>query len=133
MGARSYRAEPSASLEEWQSYRAGLDALEARLLISHPDMDWLDGLRAFRAGADAGIRWARSMTSPDITPVSPIRPRTRARPGSARHLASRSVSWRCFKSSPEEKHDNTGQQSHADEQHGDPRGGACLDRSCPEL
>ena len=68
--------EPSASLEEWQSYRAGLDALEARLLISHPDMDWLDGLRAFRAGADAGIRWARSMTSPDITPVSPIRPRT---------------------------------------------------------
>ena len=69
--------EPSASLEEWQSYRAGLDELEARLLVSHPDLSWLDGLRSFKAGADAGIRSRRSSeTSPDITPVSPILPRT---------------------------------------------------------
>jgi hypothetical protein len=47
-----------ASLEEWRSYRAGLDALEARLLVTPPDLDWLDGLRAFKAEADAGIRLA---------------------------------------------------------------------------
>ena len=47
--------DPLASLEEWQSYRAGLNALEARLLVSHPDLDWLDGLRAFKAEADAVI------------------------------------------------------------------------------
>jgi hypothetical protein len=47
--------DPLAPLEEWQSYRAGLDALEARLLVSHPDLDWLDGLRAFKAEADAVI------------------------------------------------------------------------------
>jgi hypothetical protein len=47
--------DPSAPLEEWQAYRAGPDALEARLLVSHPDLDWLDGLRAFKAGADAEI------------------------------------------------------------------------------
>ena len=47
--------DPQASLEEWQSYRAGLDALEARLLVSHPDLDWLDGMRAFKAQADAVI------------------------------------------------------------------------------
>jgi hypothetical protein len=35
-------------LEEWLSYRAGLDALEARLLVSHPDLDCLDGIRAFK-------------------------------------------------------------------------------------
>ena len=64
--------EPSASLEEWQSYRAGLDALEARLLVSHPDLSWLDGLRSFKAGADAGIirRTRSSRTSPDIASVS---------------------------------------------------------------
>jgi hypothetical protein len=39
----------------WQSYRAGLDALEARLLVNHPDLDWLDGMRAFKAEADAVI------------------------------------------------------------------------------
>jgi hypothetical protein len=48
--------DPSAPLEEWQSYRADLDALEARLLVSHPDLDWLDGIRAFKAEADAVIR-----------------------------------------------------------------------------
>ena len=47
--------DPSAPPEEWQSYRAGLDALEARLLVTHPDLDWLDGLRAFKAEADDGI------------------------------------------------------------------------------
>ena len=45
--------DTSAPLEEWQSYRANLDALEARLLVSHPDLDWLDGMRAFKAQADA--------------------------------------------------------------------------------
>jgi hypothetical protein len=44
-----------APLEDWQSFRVGLDALEARLLVSHPDLDWLDGMRAFKAGADAVI------------------------------------------------------------------------------
>jgi hypothetical protein len=37
--------DPSAPLQEWQSYRADLDALEARLLISHPGLDWLEGYR----------------------------------------------------------------------------------------
>ena len=37
VGARAHRPpDPLAPLEEWQSYRAGLDALEARLLVSHP-------------------------------------------------------------------------------------------------
>ena len=48
--------DPLAPLEEWQSYRADLDALETRLLVSHPDLDWLDGIRAFKAEADAVIR-----------------------------------------------------------------------------
>ena len=48
--------DPLAPLEEWQSYRAELDVLEARLFVSHPDLDWLDGMRAFKAGADAVIR-----------------------------------------------------------------------------
>ena len=48
--------DPFAPLEEWQSYRADLDALEIRLLVSHPDLDWLDGIRAFKAEADAVIR-----------------------------------------------------------------------------
>jgi hypothetical protein len=47
--------DPSAPLQEWQSYRADLDALEARLLISHPGLDWLDGIRAFKVEADAVI------------------------------------------------------------------------------
>jgi hypothetical protein len=47
--------DPLAPLEEWQSHRADLDLLEARLLVSHPDLDWLDGIRAFKAEADAGI------------------------------------------------------------------------------
>jgi len=64
--------DPQASLEEWKSYRDGLDALEARLLVSHPDLSWLDGLRSFKAGADAGIirRTRSSRTSPDIASVS---------------------------------------------------------------
>ena len=53
--ARIEPPDPLAPLEEWQSYRAGLDALEARLLVSHPDLDWLDGMRAFKAQADARI------------------------------------------------------------------------------
>ena len=56
MPAHIVPPDPSASLEEWQSYRASLDELEARLLVSHPDLSWLDGLRSFKAGADAGIR-----------------------------------------------------------------------------
>ena len=47
--------DPLAPLKDWQSYHARLDALEARLLNSHPDLDWLDGLRAFKAEADAVI------------------------------------------------------------------------------
>ena len=35
-------------LEEWQSYRAELDVLEARLFVSHPDLDL--------AGWDAGVQ-----------------------------------------------------------------------------
>jgi hypothetical protein len=34
------------------------DALEARLLVSHPDLGWLHGMRAFKALADAAIRRA---------------------------------------------------------------------------
>ena len=30
--------------------------LAGRLLVSHPDLDWLDGIRAFKAEADAVIR-----------------------------------------------------------------------------
>ena len=33
--ARIEPPDPLAPLEEWQSFRAGLDALEARLRISH--------------------------------------------------------------------------------------------------
>ncbi len=76
--------EPSGSLEEWQSYRAGLDELEARLLVSHPDLSWLDGLRSFKAEADAGIRARSSGTpSPDITPVSLPRTPRPAKMGTA--------------------------------------------------
>jgi hypothetical protein len=50
--------DPLAPLQEWQAYRTDLDALEAELLVSHPDLDWLDGMRAFKAGADAVIRRA---------------------------------------------------------------------------
>ena len=47
--------DPLAPLKEWQSYRAGLDVLEAGLRVRHPDLDWLDGMRAFKAQADARI------------------------------------------------------------------------------
>ena len=47
--------DPLASLQEWQSHRAELDVLEARLRVSYPDLAWLDGMRAFKAEADAGI------------------------------------------------------------------------------
>jgi len=53
--ARIEPPDPLAPLEEWQSYRAGLDVLEAGLRVSHPDLDWLDGMRAFKAQADARI------------------------------------------------------------------------------
>jgi hypothetical protein len=56
--------DPSAPLEEWQSYRADLDELEARLLVSHPDLDWLDGMRAFKAGANAGIARCKAGRKP---------------------------------------------------------------------
>ena len=56
--------DPLAPLEEWQSYRADLDALEARLLVSHPDLDWLDGMRAFKAGANAGIARCKAGRKP---------------------------------------------------------------------
>jgi hypothetical protein len=46
---------PLASLQEWLDYRAGLDMLEAELRVSHPDLDWLDGMRAFKGEADAVI------------------------------------------------------------------------------
>ena len=52
--------DPLAPLEEWQAYRADLDALEARLLVSHPDLDWLDGIRAFKTEADAVIARRRA-------------------------------------------------------------------------
>ena len=52
--------DPLASLQEWLDYRAGLDVLEAGLRVSHPDLDWLGGMRAFMAEADAVIgRMAR--------------------------------------------------------------------------
>ena len=57
-------ADALASLEEWKSYRANLDALEARLLVSHPDLDWLDGMRAFKAGANAGIARCKAGRKP---------------------------------------------------------------------
>jgi hypothetical protein len=51
---------PLASLQEWLDYRAGLDVLEAGLRVSHPDLDWLDGMRTFKDEADAVIgRMAR--------------------------------------------------------------------------
>jgi hypothetical protein len=53
--ARIEPPDPSAPLQEWKAYRADLDVLEAQLLVSHPDLDWLDGMRAFKAQADAGI------------------------------------------------------------------------------
>ena len=56
--ARIEPPDPLAPLEEWQSYRGELDVLEARLFVSHPDLDWLDGMRAFKAEADAVIRRA---------------------------------------------------------------------------
>jgi hypothetical protein len=40
----------SAPLADWQAHRAGLDALEARLRITHPRLDWLDGMRTFKRG-----------------------------------------------------------------------------------
>ena len=56
--ARIEPPDPLAPLEEWQSYRGELDVLEARLFVNHPDLDWLDGMRAFKAEADAVIRRA---------------------------------------------------------------------------
>ena len=54
------RPDPFASLQEWLDYRAGLDVLEAELLVSHPDLNWLGGMRAFKHEADAVIgRMAR--------------------------------------------------------------------------
>ena len=47
--------DPFASLQAWQSHRDELDVLEVRLRVSHPDLAWLDGMQAFKAGADAGI------------------------------------------------------------------------------
>ena len=41
--ARIEPPDPLAPLEEWQSYRGELDVLEARLFVSHPDLDRLDG------------------------------------------------------------------------------------------
>ena len=52
--------DPFAPLQEWLDYRDGLDVLEAGLRLSHTDMDWLDGMRTFKAEADAVIgRMAR--------------------------------------------------------------------------
>jgi hypothetical protein len=52
--------DPFAPLLGWLDYRDGLDVMEAGLRLSHPDMDWLDGMRAFMAEADAVIgRMAR--------------------------------------------------------------------------
>jgi hypothetical protein len=61
--------DPLAPLEEWQSYRSGLDALEDRLLVSHPNLDWLDGMRAFKAGADTVI--ARRLAAGE-SPADPL-------------------------------------------------------------
>ena len=48
-----------ASLQEWLDYRAGLD-VQGGLRVSHPDLEWLDGMKAFRAEADAGIARRRA-------------------------------------------------------------------------
>ena len=52
-----------ASLQEWLDFRAGLDVLEGGLRVSHPDLDWLNGMKAFKAEADAGIARHRSLTT----------------------------------------------------------------------
>ena len=49
-----------ASLQEWLDYRAGLDVPEGGLRVSHHDLEWLDGMKAFRAEADAGIARRRA-------------------------------------------------------------------------
>jgi hypothetical protein len=51
---------PFAPLQEWLDYRDGLNVLEAGLRLSHPDMDWLDGMRTFKAEADAVIARRRA-------------------------------------------------------------------------
>jgi hypothetical protein len=56
VGARAHQAARSVRVVAGMaSHRAELDVLEARLRVSHPDLAWLDGMRAFKAGADAGI------------------------------------------------------------------------------
>ena len=61
--------DPFAPLQEWLDYRDGLNVLEAGLRLSHPDMDWLDGMRTFKAEADAVIgrmaRWPSCCCSAD--------------------------------------------------------------------
>jgi hypothetical protein len=79
--------DPLALLEEWKSYRAGLDVLEARLLVSHPDLHWLDGLRAFKAQADAVIRLAPKAPTSKSIPLTDLElpvPRRPARTASTR-------------------------------------------------
>ena len=61
VGARAHRAARTfSSVERVAILSAGLDMLEARLRVSHPDLDWLDGLRAFKAEADAVIAGYRT-------------------------------------------------------------------------
>jgi hypothetical protein len=59
VGARAHQAARSFG-QEWLDYRAGLGVLEAGLRDSHPDLAWLDGMKAFRAEADAGIARRRA-------------------------------------------------------------------------
>ena len=54
MGARAHQAARSARVIAGMAiHRAELDVLEARLRVSYPNLAWLDGMRAFKAEADA--------------------------------------------------------------------------------
>jgi hypothetical protein len=37
-----------APVEDWVAYRAGLDDLEARLCVDHPDLDWWPALQKIK-------------------------------------------------------------------------------------
>ena len=56
MSTRARQAvRSSAPLPEWHSYRAELDVLEARLRVSHPDLDCWRDRGEFKHRADAVI------------------------------------------------------------------------------
>jgi len=44
-----------APVEDWVAYRVGLDDLEARLCVDHPDRDWWPARQKIKREAHAGI------------------------------------------------------------------------------